>query len=375
MDDIKTLGKIPCIAILALGLVTACSQGGATFEGGDDQKLGTRAPSAIGTSALADSSLLRVFLDVNRERRPATFNGAVVETTVTNLPAGANTITIVFEYQSPEFGNVTLATATQTLNLQPGQNTLAFDEQDYQFPDDDGDGSTNLAEIRNNTDPGDPDDLLRQWAAGTAVSNPISELRTPSLVVNASGSGLTVWSQLESGTNNIWANRFSPDTGWGIPMRIATDATFPEVSIDANGNGIAIWQQGSFPALIIMARRFEPASGWGASDRLDLQSSGPSDNARLAINASGVAVAIWEETDGTGTTSVWANRFDRTTWVGATLIGNDAELPEVAVDASGNAMAIWRRNGNLWASRYIADTGWDSPVLIRGHDGFIQDNF
>lgn len=59
-------------------------------------------------------------------------------------------------------------------------------------------------------------------------------------------------------------------------------------------------------------------------------------------------------------------------WQVATLIETDnvgtAIEPQVSVDASGNAVAVWTQfdgtNNNIWANRYVVGTGWGTAQLI-----------
>jgi len=38
--------------------------------------------------------------------------------------------------------------------------------------------------------------------------------------------------------------------------------------------------------------------------------------------------------------------------------------PRVAMDAGGNAVAVWEQEGDIWAARYLAGAGWQAPVAI-----------
>jgi hypothetical protein len=82
------------------------------------------------------------------------------------------------------------------------------------------------------------------------------------------------------------------------------------------------------------------------------------------VDGSGNAVAVWQQDNGTGTrTNIWASRFvPATGWGTATLVetdnAGDALVPQVAVDGSGNAVAVWYQSdgtrSNIWANRFVA---------------------
>ena len=77
------------------------------------------------------------------------------------------------------------------------------------------------------------------------------------------------------------------------------------------------------------------------------------------------------------------------TWGTAELIKTDstasATFPQVAFDANGNALAVWREfevaNFNIYSNRYVAATGWGTAELIEteGHPisnfNFFKDFF
>jgi len=85
---------------------------------------------------------------------------------------------------------------------------------------------------------------------------------------------------------------------------------------------------------------------------------------RLAMDASGVAVAVWVQGEG-----IWSNRYEPGTgWSEAIQIGNGfyyglVEVPQVAMDGKGNAIAVWYRDG-IWSNRYASGTGWSTAVRI-----------
>jgi len=68
---------------------------------------------------------------------------------------------------------------------------------------------------------------------------------------------------------------------------------------------------------------------------------------------------VWEQSDGTRN-NIWANRFNGTSWGTAELIETEdlghAFKPKIAIDSSGNAIAVWQQNdgtrNNIWANRF-----------------------
>lgn len=116
-------------------------------------------PQVLALADLPDESLVRAFLQIdNGALRNMDINTITGEasTSIPALAPGEYTVVILFDYQSPEFGTVPLASATRPATVQAGQSTnLSFSNDDYVFPDGDQDGSSNFDEISNGTDPAD----------------------------------------------------------------------------------------------------------------------------------------------------------------------------------------------------------------------------
>jgi hypothetical protein len=114
---------------------------------------------------------------------------------------------------------------------------------------------------------------------------------------------------------------------------------------------------------------------WGTAVLIETE-SGTADYPQVAVDAVGNAVAVWGQWDGTRW-NIWANRYEAGTgWGSAVLIETDnsgnAVHPQIAVDVAGNAVAVWYQSDgtweNIWANRYEAGTGWGSAVLIETDD-------
>ncbi|MBT4289573.1 MAG: hypothetical protein HOD92_19800, partial [Deltaproteobacteria bacterium] len=202
----------------------------------------------------------------------------------------------------------------------------------------------------------------------------------PQLAINASGNAMVVWFQSDGTRDNIWANRYVTGTGWGAAELIETDnagsADYPQVAIDASGNALAVWAQHDGTKYNILTNRYVTGTGWGAAELIGTDNVGGAYNPQLAIDPSGNAMAVWRQPDDFRN-NIWANRYVAGTgWGAAELIETDAgnaNYPQVAIDPSGNAMAVWRQSDgtrlNILANRYLDGTGWGTAELIRTDAG------
>jgi hypothetical protein len=189
------------------------------------------------------------------------------------------------------------------------------------------------------------------WGAAGSRENSDGDAFSPHVAVDGSGNALAVWQQSDGTRHNIWSSRYMPASGWSTPVLVENDpeeAGSVRIALNANGDGFAVWTQVSTirPA-VVWARRYEAASGWGAATRVQSNTGGDGFLPQIAIDHAGNAVAIWHQTDG-ARYNVWANRFVvGTGWEGGAFVENDntgdAQYAEVGMDANGNAIAVWQQ--------------------------------
>ncbi|MDB6105106.1 MAG: hypothetical protein JWO52_5105 [Gammaproteobacteria bacterium] len=100
------------------------------------------------------------------------------------------------------------------------------------------------------------------------------------------------------------------------------------------------------------------------------------ENPQIAINARGDAAAVWRRLDGQ-VTRTWSNRYTAGSgWGTAVAIGPDmgpaapgpVRNPQVAIDANGNALAVWPQadggNIRIWSNHYTTGMGWGTAGSI-----------
>jgi hypothetical protein len=217
--------------------------------------------------------------------------------------------------------------------------------------------------------------LIETENAGAAYASQIA--------IDAGGNALAVWYQHDGTRYNIWANRYTAGTGWGAATLIETDdaggAQLPQIAIDADGNALAVWAQHDGTRNNIWANRYTTGAGWGTASLIETDNSGSAFSPQIAIDASGNALAVWGQDDGTEN-SIFANRYtaSNNAWGSAVVIETDNEIghsandPQIALDASGNAIAVWQQSDgtrtNVWANRYSVGTGWGTGTLIETDD-------
>jgi len=224
------------------------------------------------------------------------------------------------------------------------------------------------------------DPLSKRWGSPQSLivlGTPAGSWIPSSVAVDVTGNVAAVWQQQ---TGAIRANCYdATSSSWGVDQPIAAEGTYdasaPGVAMDAAGNAVAVWRAFGDLRYNIYASRYDAQSkAWDAARLLETASAGFASFPSVAVNAAGNAVAVWDQYDGSHE-NIYANRYDAQskTWSGAGLIENDstgeAYTPLVGVDAPGNSLAVWTLSiasvRTIFANRYDAGSAsWGTPVQL-----------
>jgi len=216
--------------------------------------------------------------------------------------------------------------------------------------------------------------------------------------MNSRGDAVAVWVDRDINTNGetIWANLyFADNNAWMTAFPIS--ATYiggqypskPRVAMsegEGTGNAIVVWHQYDGGRANIYAKRYRASIGsWGGPWLLDANDTGDAILPKVAYDDSGSAVVIWEERPG-ARWNIWANHFlyGDFTWTGPINIGTSIGFItgsggsyHVAMDGSGNAVAMWKyedfNQEIIYANRYTAATlSWSGPIQIENPRGITS---
>jgi hypothetical protein len=193
------------------------------------------------------------------------------------------------------------------------------------------------------------------------------------VAVGNPGRGFLVWQQLENSEDSVWGMALDLSSGTGTPRQLGTgnqgSANLARVAANASGNAVAIWKQWNGVAHEIWATHFRN-DAFQPAGRVDRRNGG-TDAPQVAMDAAGNAIAVWADFTGTAY-EVWSARMSSAgTWSNAARIDDgaaSAETPRLAMNASGNAVAIWAAwtsgSRDVRAAIYTAGAGWGSPVPV-----------
>jgi hypothetical protein len=221
----------------------------------------------------------------------------------------------------------------------------------------------------------------RQWQTPTRIEpvGPTTAER-PRVVVDALGNAFAVWQRRDGLTRSVWANRYVLGTGWGTAAQISvvgsteSSANLPEIAVDASGNATVVWEQSDNGLSSIWSNRYVNGTGWGTATQIQTRTAvtGDAFTPHIAVDALGNALAVWEQFEG-GIFEIWSNRYTAgATWGTAVPVETNpgsASSARVAFDeTTGRAFAVWRQGSGtclcVWSSQFTTGAGWSTPKMI-----------
>lgn len=189
--------------------------------------------------------------------------------------------------------------------------------------------------------------LQGDWSAPTDIT-PIGDFSSsPKLAVAGNGGAVAVFQNFNTGA--IQGAVTSCGNNWTptADLVVSAQAFDPIVAIDDDGNAVAIWRASSGGDTILQGATLAAGSLIWVSTT-DLSSTGQAVAHDIAMNANGEAVAVWSDTPG-GIVLAATLASGSGVWVPATAPLSQPLQPgfnpQVAIDPSGNAVAVWQTNG------------------------------
>jgi hypothetical protein len=159
---------------------------------------------------------------------------------------------------------------------------------------------------------------------------------------------------------------------WSTPADLSVvgeSAARPEVAAGPDGSVHAVWVRSDGTDVRVETARFA-GSAW--SDALILSGAGDAEYPQVAVDASGRAIAVWRRKVNATQWRIEAKTFDGTAWGTAESLSADsttATTPAIAMNASGTATVVWVLGGNIQARRYTPAGGWSATTTALSSSG------
>jgi len=218
------------------------------------------------------------------------------------------------------------------------------------------------------------------WGSAELIeTNNAGDGSKPQVSVQPNGNALAVWQQSDGSRTNIWSNNYIVGTGWGTAELIESDNTDnaidPQVSVDTNGNAMAVWLQSDGAVFNVWSNRYENGS-WGSAELVETGDALESIQPQITIDTSGNTLAVWSKSNGS-LFNLMSNRYTAGTgWGTPELVetNNSGSVlaPQISSDSVGNAVAVWYQSdgirNNIWSNRYVVGNGWGVAELVELDD-------
>jgi len=223
------------------------------------------------------------------------------------------------------------------------------------------------------------------WLAPSPLSAPGQSADTPQVSVNGRGDALAVWRRLDPKSAHYVIEASGRPAGsgsWQTPVTISDtkhESSLPVVGIDAAGDAVAVWLSFDGSEYSIEAAT-RPGLGGSWQKPVTLHALGATTVTEpqpdLAVDANGDAVAIWERLEGAEDLAEAAAMPAGGSWRAAETLSKQVEnlhTPEVAIDAAGDATAVWEENiggvVRIDASTKRAGGKWQTAVTLSAAPG------
>ncbi len=206
--------------------------------------------------------------------------------------------------------------------------------------------------------------------SGMQLSASGQDAESPHLAVNKKKRALAIWSRSNGTHTIIQTTEKWPSGSWSTPEDLSqpgANATTPQIAMNASGLAIAVWVRSDGTTTRIQAAKKEFGSAWSTPVYLS-SAGGDATNPQIALSDSGEAFAVWEKANGTHTI-IQASTYSASSWsnpIDLSSAGQNAHNPQVAINSKGESVAIWERFDGL-TSRIQAITAFapEPPSSVR----------
>lgn len=212
--------------------------------------------------------------------------------------------------------------------------------------------------------------LKASWSSPVSISVASPTANASQVAANLNGNAVAVWERSDGLNTIIQAAMLQSDGTWSAPVNLSAagqNALLPQIAINSSGNAVAVWQRSDGLNTIVQAATLQFGGSWSAP--VDLSVAGQdADKPQIAINSSGKAVAVWIRSDGANDIVQAATSQFGGSWTAPddlSAAGDSADVPQIAINSSGNTVAIWQRFSGasiVQAATLQFGGSWSSPV-------------
>lgn len=220
--------------------------------------------------------------------------------------------------------------------------------------------------------------LEAAWTTPVAISTDNSD--QVDVALDTLGNAAIVWQGYDGTNYVIESSEKLVDGSWSIPLQLSdsgNDAQAPRVGLDKIGNSVVIWTRYDGTSSVVQGSN-KPFGGTFSTPYNISNNTFNADSPDLSMDyygTSGNALAVWHRYNGANFIVQASELPSLGSWSQPTNIspsGQDALIPKVAIDISGNAVATCARyDGTNFVSRsamLLEGQNW-SPSFVISNSG------
>lgn len=227
--------------------------------------------------------------------------------------------------------------------------------------------------------------FLGNWSSSVSLSMAEQDAQAPEVAVNSLGDAVCVWSRYDGTDSIIQASQKVFGSSWVSAVNISTsggNANGVEVSMDYSGtakNAVAVWHRYNGTNFIIQSSELPSGGSW--SDPVNISPSGQDALVpEVCVDPSGNAVVVCSRYDGSAFTTRSIISLNGDTWGPSIVLsepGDAAITGNVSVDQAGNAIVVWNQfDGTHYIIKSSAvpyGGNWSTPINLSegGQNAFI----
>jgi hypothetical protein len=206
----------------------------------------------------------------------------------------------------------------------------------------------------------------------------------PGVAMDSLGNTYAVWLDYRRGNPDIYFAFRPPGGPWQGNVRINDDTGTasqlrPDIAVDANGNAYAVWQdfRNGTSDIYFSYRPF--GGSWQANTKVNHDTSNTiRSQPAIAVDANGNAYAVWTEYRNGNPNIYFSYRPAGGGWQGEGKVNQASGtakqyVPRIASDPNGNVMVVWQdgRSGNedIYSAYRPFGGSWSAEVLVNNDGG------
>lgn len=200
------------------------------------------------------------------------------------------------------------------------------------------------------------------WTAAAKVDIDTSVVVSdPHIARGGDGEAMAVWITSDG---FIYGRKYTAGAWVGIDSIFNTTDFISNlrIAMDKDGNAMVLWSQDRPGNRKRLKAKYYNGTSWSATP-MDVEAvSGVATDSQIAFDAAGNAIVVWKQDN-----DIYANRYSAGVWQGEQAIESGAGIankPALAVFDNGDAMAVWAQDDGVfdvvYSNYYTFNTGWEA---------------